>query len=226
MAITSTAAAAVSDTAAKTSKAAASKDKLAKDMNQFLTLLTAQLAHLDPLSPMDSTEFTNQLVQFANVEQNIATNANLEKMIAMQQSQIQMSSVSYIGKTVEAETSSLPLQNSKAEFKYAFSTQPASAIVTIYDEVGVAVKSFAADTTNGPHTVSWDGKDDQGNQLPDGTYKIGVTPMAIKENDDITTAIGVTGKVTGVSTVNGSVSLSLGSATVSIDKIMSIRDAL
>jgi flagellar basal-body rod modification protein FlgD len=226
MTITSTAAAAVSDTASKTSKAAASKDKLAKDMNQFLTLLTAQLAHQDPLSPMDSTEFTNQLVQFANVEQNIATNANLEKMIALQQSQIQMSSVSYIGKTVEAETSSLPLQDGKAEFKYAFSKQPASAVVAIYNDSGSLVRSYTADTTTGPHTIEWDGKDEQGNQMPDGTYKIGVTPMAIKDTDEITTAIGVTGKVTGVSTVNGAVSLSLGDATVSIDKIMSIRDAL
>ena len=77
-----------------------SKNKLAKDLNSFLTLLTSQLKNQDPLSPMDSSEFTNQLVEFAQVEQQISMNDNLTNLIGLTNQSIVTSAVSYIGKTI------------------------------------------------------------------------------------------------------------------------------
>ena len=64
-------------------KTESAKTGLAEDFAQFLTLLTVQLQNQDPLSPMDTTEFTNQLVAFTGVEQQINTNQKLDSLVAM-----------------------------------------------------------------------------------------------------------------------------------------------
>src|SRR5262249_1249462 len=82
----------------------------------FLKLLTPQLQHQDPLSPMDSNQFVSQLVSFAGVEQQIAQNSNLEKLIALQSTGITSGSLGYMGKTVEAVGESNQLANGEARF--------------------------------------------------------------------------------------------------------------
>ncbi|MBF0166423.1 MAG: flagellar hook assembly protein FlgD [Alphaproteobacteria bacterium] len=212
-------------TAAATSKSVASKDKLAADMNHFLMLLTSQLKHQDPLSPMDSTEFTNQLVQFANVEQNIQTNSNLEKMIALQQSSITLSSANYIGKTVSAATTVLPLQNGAANFGYSFDATPAQATMSIVNAAGNVVKMLEVDKTAGSHAVTWDGKDDQGNQLQDGGYKVQIMAVNAK-GEEVTSTVVASGKVTGVSVYGGEVTLKMGGASTLLSNVQSIDETL
>ena len=90
-------------------KAASSKTKLSSDLNSFLTLLTSQLKNQDPLSPMDSTQFTNQLVQFSQVEQQININSNLSSLIGLTQQNIASNVVNYIGKTIEGPSNQAPL---------------------------------------------------------------------------------------------------------------------
>ena len=80
--------------------AAAAQKSLASNFDTFLTLLTTQLQHQDPLSPMDSTEFTQQLVQFSSVEQQISANKNLESLIALTKSRSSADAVSYLGKSL------------------------------------------------------------------------------------------------------------------------------
>ena len=70
-------------TTSRLSGAESGSAALAENFDAFLTLLTTQLRHQDPLEPMDSSEFTNQLVQFTGVEQAIYTNKNLEQLLAM-----------------------------------------------------------------------------------------------------------------------------------------------
>ena len=72
----------------------ASLSKLTEDLDNFLTLLTAQLQHQDPLEPLDTHEFTNQLVQFSSVEQSIQQNKNLESIIELNQNNMAISAVS------------------------------------------------------------------------------------------------------------------------------------
>ena len=85
-----------------TSSAAADSNRLSGDFDQFLTLLTTQLQHQDPLEPLDSNEFVNQLVSFSQVEQAIKSNKQLESLLAMQTTGQAMGALSYIGHTVEA----------------------------------------------------------------------------------------------------------------------------
>ena len=84
----------------------AGRKSLASNFDTFLSLLTTQMKNQDPLSPMDSTEFTNQLVQFAQVEQQINSNESLTNLIGLSQQNIVTNSVNYIGKTVEANIAS------------------------------------------------------------------------------------------------------------------------
>lgn len=204
-----------------TSKAVQSKATLAKDLNHFLTLLTTQLKHQDPLSPMDSTQFTNQLVQFASVEQQINANANLEELITLQEGSQMLSALSYLDKTVEAKTSSLPLQGGAASFTYDLPESAKTTVIAILDSAGIPVYSTGGEITAGEHTLSWDGKDSTGKQLADGTYKVMVTAIGA---DDI--AMDVTtyaqGKVTGVGTESGVISLQLGGVSVPLSDVKSV----
>jgi flagellar basal-body rod modification protein FlgD len=75
-----------STTAASTTKGSTGtvtdRQMLAQNFDQFLTLLTAQLKNQDPTSPMDTNQFTSQLVQFASVEQQMKQNATLTSLVS------------------------------------------------------------------------------------------------------------------------------------------------
>src|ERR1051326_9398368 len=95
------AASTASQTAASTGGSAADAQKtLSSNFDTFLTLLTTQLKNQDPLQPMDSNQFTQQLVQFSQVEQQINSNKNLESLISLTKSQTTTAAVSYLGKTL------------------------------------------------------------------------------------------------------------------------------
>src|SRR5262245_38392064 len=122
-----------------------SQDQLAKfadNFQDFLTLLTEQLKHQDPLSPMDSTPFTSQLVQFTGVEQGILQNKNLNQLIALQGNEQMGSAVNYLGKTVQVGGDSVQLSGSSATIDYGVSpnTTPTKVTITITDQSGVTVK--------------------------------------------------------------------------------------
>src|SRR5436305_5092852 len=121
MADTSTTSVATNALADAQTKVTNSKTTIAKDLNSFLTLLTSQLKNQDPLSPMDSTQFTNQLVQFSQVEQQININSNLSNLIGLTQQSIAGNVVNYIGKTIEGPSSQAPLSNGHMKASYNLS---------------------------------------------------------------------------------------------------------
>src|SRR5579875_3860626 len=154
------------------------------NLNDFLTLLTTQLTHQDPLAPMDSTQFTQQLVGFSQVEQQIQTNSNLSTLISLQQSGQGTNAVSYLGTVVEANGNSLPLVNGQAKFSYTLPSTAQSVKVTISDQNGNVINTVSGSANSGKNVVTWDGTD--------GTGKA-VTPTS-------TTFFGL---VTGVNGING-----------------------
>ncbi len=73
----------------------------ASDFDSFLKLLTAQLRNQDPLSPLDSTQFVEQLASFSSVEQQIETNTLLKELTSgMTQSGLETATL-WIGKEVQ-----------------------------------------------------------------------------------------------------------------------------
>src|ERR1700720_4137539 len=91
---------------------------LAGNFNEFLSLLTTQLQHQDPLSPLDTNQFTQQLVQFASVEQQINMNTQLTTLISLQQTAQATSALSFIGATVVVSGNSAQLAGGQATWNY------------------------------------------------------------------------------------------------------------
>lgn len=203
---------------------AASRTKLADNMDMFLKMLTTQLKNQDPLNPMEGTEFTNQLVQFANVEQQIQVNDNLEKMLSIQQSTTIGATVAYIGKEVMALTDGLPLEDGKANLSYTTPKDITSVTITIKDASGNTVYTKKGDAAAGTHEFTWDGKNKDGKQLDDGSYLVQVSATDVnKKTSDLETA--VTGTVTSVAQANGEVSLFLDKIMVPLNDVVKVSGA-
>lgn len=204
-----------------TTGSSSSAAKLAENFDQFLTLLTTQLKNQDPLSPMDSAQFTQQLVQFAGVEQQINANKNLETLISLQKSSQVMGALDLMGKKVEASSDKVPLMNKQATFAYELPKNAAQAAYAITDSSGRTVFSGTADATAGRHEYTWDGKTKQGVQLPDGAYTISVAAIDAAGNP-IDTTTSVIGTVTGVETGDTGAIMQLGSVKLPIDKLTAV----
>jgi flagellar basal-body rod modification protein FlgD len=183
---------------------------LATNFNSFLQLLTTQLKNQDPLSPLDATQFTTQLVQFSQVEQSINTNSRLDQLVKLQSGSQAVSATSFMGQKIQAFGDTMALTGGSAEYNYTLPVDAASASITIKNSNGDVVRTITgAPTTEGTHELSWDGKDDQGNTMTDGLYTFSVSAKdSAKAAVDVTT--GVQGIVKGVTVDHGVVVLDLG----------------
>lgn len=195
---------------------------LAKNFDDFLRLLTTQLEHQDPLEPLDANEFTNQLVQFSNVEQAIAQNVRLDNLIALQQANQVVGAVSFIGKSVEAVGNVAPLKDGQAQINYVLS-QPAAALsISVVDQQGRIVRTIDGESTVGAHEFVWDGLSDQGLAQPEGIYSFRVTAID-DEGAAFPVATSITGVVTGVSSEDGGITLGLSGIGVPLSDVLSVR---
>lgn len=177
---------------------AASKSLLT-NYDTFLRLLTAQLRVQDPMSPMDAEKFTEQLVQFSSVEQQIQTNQKLESMLAAMVSSAALGLVNYIGKTVEAAGDITQMKNGKATWTLDSSGAADDASVVIRNSAGAIVHEGTMDLTKGENTFEWDGKLANGQTAPDGAYQIEVKGTK-QDGSAVTINTRVKGVVTGVDT--------------------------
>lgn len=209
--------------ATDTSKSAASKSKLAANFDTFLVMLTTQLKHQDPLSPMDSTQFTNQLVQFANVEQQINANSNLESLIKIQKVNQTSAAIGYLGQTVEIGGGGLALQDGKASFSYTLDEDAAAMAITIKDASGKAVRTIIGESGKGRHEMAWDGTDDNGNQLKNGVYSVEIVAMDAEQNQ-LPSATTTYGRVTDVSSDENGTLLSMSGVVTDLGMVLTIRD--
>jgi flagellar basal-body rod modification protein FlgD len=216
--------------AQNTTKEAAQADetalsKLSDDYSTFLTLLTTQLQNQDPLDPMDSAQFTQQLVAFSGVEQQIKANDQLADLIALQQSGAAQQALSYLGKIVEVESSDLSLVNKQGAFSYSFSDVASNVKIEITNSDGEVVRTTTGSGTLGKHQVVWDGKTADGTQLPDGSYTIKVT--ATKTDGTAITASTTTfANVSAVETTAEGTSITAGYYKIAPDKILSVHEYL
>ena len=207
------------------STASADSQQLSADMNTFLTLLTTQLKYQDPLDPMDTAEFTNQLVQYSSVEQAIKTNTKLDSLLSMNIANLGAQAVSYIGKVAQVLGDVMPLEGGKAKATYTFEENVKSAVITVKDMNGKIVYSEQGKITAGTHEFTWDGKDSDGNQLEDGAYQIEVTAKAESGNGTPSVMTTVFGRVTGVASDSNGVYVGLGDAvTANLNDILTVRN--
>ena len=202
----------------------ASKSKLFGDMETFLFLLVNQLKNQDPLDPMDTAEYTNQLVQYANVEQAIQTNSYLETMISQNVASVGAQAVSYMDEIVQIESTTVPLYEGYAKFSYTLDANATNVTVSLLDSSNKVVKTFAEGSKEaGRYVLEWDGKNAAGETIEDGAYKI-VVSATDSANADIGAFKTAFGKVTGVAFDGDSVAISIGASVIgTMEKILAVH---
>lgn len=178
-----------SATAASQSAAATSRSKLSANFDTFLKLLTEQLKNQDPTDPMDTAEFTQQLVQYSQVEQQIETNSNFEALIGLQKTSAASAALGYLGKTVVTKGDLASLESGSAQWGYQLPANSPDTQLIVSDSRGRVVRTVAGERGAGAHTFAWDGKGQNGQTLPDGVYRLEVKA---KGADDKNMAVPIT----------------------------------
>lgn len=199
-------------------------ENLQDDLNRFLNLLVTQLKNQDPLDPMDSNEFTSQLVQFASVEQQIYQNANLEKLVNAQETSQISSMVNFIDKTIEVDAERFPLENGQAEFTYTMPAGAKSASIIIRSPAGLTIYEQDANLDQGQHTFEWDGRNSAGQTMADGEYSAIITGLS-NQNELLNISQTAFGRVTGIGIDNGVTSLFMGDIEVPQTKVLSVKES-
>jgi flagellar basal-body rod modification protein FlgD len=198
--------------------------QLAGNFDTFLKLLTTQLQNQDPMSPMDSNQFTQQLVAFSGVEQQINTNDNLQSLIALSLSQQASAAVNYIGHSVVMTSGKGALQSGAVDWTYNLSAASSATTLTVKDASGKVVYSTGGETAQGNNDFSWDGKDQNGNQLPDGQYTLSVTATAA-DGSAVSSTIASKALVTAVDMSGNTPMLVLGAMEIPLSDVSLVGSA-
>lgn len=192
------------------------------DYNTFLNLLTAQIQNQDPLSPMDTTQWTQQLVQYSQVEQSLKTNDYL-KTIAAHSGDTMSNAVSYIGKTVSTTDPTATLNNGSANWNYNVADDAAAVTLKVTDSNGnVLYSETNTDVASGDHGFTWDGKTSSGKAMTSGDYTLSVTATDAS-GDTVATTRGVTGTVSSASTASdGTIEITVNGSKVPLSSVTSV----
>ena len=184
------------------------------NFNTFLKILTTQLQNQDPTAATDPNQFTQELVEFSGVEQQLNTNSDLQTLINLTKNSSGLTAtLGYIGAYVETpatSTNQLPLQKGQAELAYTLPAGVSNVSINVLDSTGKQVATLAGPTTAGLDRVAWDGKDSDGNQLADGTYTFQFSATGPNGSAITVSDIRTVGLVSSVqSNSDGSISLQL-----------------
>jgi flagellar basal-body rod modification protein FlgD len=210
-------------TSSSSSSGTDAMQQLSGNFDTFLQLLTTQLQNQDPTSPMDTNQFTQQLVEYSQVEQQIDTNTNLNTLITQGTSQSGAYATSYLGKTVTVSGGKGALTNGEANWSYNLGAAAASTVLTVTNASGQTVYTGAGGTAQGANSFSWNGKDNNGNQLPDGTYTLNVA-ASDTGGTAITSTVTSSGQVSEVDMSSGSPQLVIGAMEVALSSISNVTN--
>jgi flagellar basal-body rod modification protein FlgD len=195
------------------------------DFNTFLSLLTTQLQNQSPTSPVDSNQFTQQLVEFAGVQQQVQSNTYLQQLVSASQSSQISSAASYVGTTVQASGDQGYLTSGgSATFGYTLPSTASSVQVTIKDSAGNTVFTGSGTGNSGSNTVTWNGTNSlNGSTEPAGTYTISVAATGTG-GTSLTATPYISGTVSSASISNGVVELNIGGLQVPATSVTNISN--
>jgi flagellar basal-body rod modification protein FlgD len=211
--------------ASSTAQAANSSasQQLAGNFDEFLQLLTTQLQNQNPLDPLDTNQFTQQLVEFAGVEQQINMNTNLQTLISMQQTSEATSALQLVGSTVTVggQTATLSNATGSSAIWNLTAASPATANLTITNSSGQTAFTGTMALNAGSQSFSWNGMGSNGQTWPDGTYNLTVTATGAN-GQTVNVSSQVQGVVSAVDTNVNPPTLTVGGQTVQISQVTSI----
>lgn len=190
---------------------------LADNFQSFLQLLTTQLQNQNPLDPLDTNQFTQQLVQFAQVEQQLKSNDQLAALLSVQQSMQTTQALGYVGHIVAIEGKTTTLANGSAGWSFN-ATKPSTATINIQNAAGSTVYTGTFSLQAGTQNFLWDGKDNNGNTMPDGEYTMSITAQDAS-GQTVAVSTEIQGVVDSVDVSKSPPVLNVGGKDYTIDKI-------
>lgn len=205
---------------------ATSVESLSENYELFLSVLTAQLENQNPLDPTDTDEMTSQLVNYAQVEQQILSNSYLENLVLATNNESASVAISLVGMEVTYVADDLEFTDGDTlSWSYDMPADMESATVQVLDENGDVVYSEPVSTDEGAYTFSWDGTKTNGATADDGTYSLQIVGTDA-DGESVTIDPNTTSVVTQVDWSDGSAQLIMeNGATVSLSNIVSATAA-
>jgi flagellar basal-body rod modification protein FlgD len=197
--------------------------QVADNYQTFLSLLTTQLKNQDPLSPLDTNQFTQQLTQMTGVEQQLLSNQLLQQLVGQNQGGGLTAAVGLIGKTVTANGSTAALQGGSATWQFSTASPPASLTASVADSSGKTVWSAAlAPNGAGAQSFTWNGQNQAGvQQTNGGTYTLTVT-AADASGANIPVSTDLSGTATAVQQLNGQTMVTVGGVQVPLSSVTGV----
>ncbi len=209
-------------TTSTTSTTTATKG-LADKFDQFLLLLTTQLKNQSPLDPMDVNQFTQQLVQYSQVEQQIKGNDYLSQLLSTQERNQTSNLASYIGTEVTSDGKIAAFDGIRTAEWTVTAAAPAQATMTILDANGNVVQTGALTLAQGPQAINWDGTTSAGSKAPAGRYTLQIDAKDTS-GTTVTTTTAITALIDGVDLSNPQAPvLKSGTVSIPLDQVTGIR---
>jgi len=202
---------------------ALASQQIAGNFQTFLQLLTTQLQNQNPLDPLDTNQFTQQLVEFAGVEQQLNTNQSLQTLVSLQQTAQSTQALQFVGKTAVVKGDTAALTNSQATWD--LNVPSASTLTaTITNSVGQTVftGTYPANAGNN-QPFTWDGKGNDGTQWPDGQYKMTATAVDASGNS-VGVPTEIQDVVSSVDLTQSPPLLTIGGQTYTVNQIQRIAN--
>lgn len=200
-----------------------SSKKVGKDA--FLRLLIAQLEHQDPISPTENTEFTAQLAQFNTLEQIETMNSNLTSLLQAQETMNGFQAFNFIGKQIQAHGNSIQVHSGQAStLRYTLAGNSTATTLDIYNQDNGLVQRLEAHNEGpGDHVITWDGRNAQGERVPEGTYTFTVSAVN-RAGGQINTDTLIQGKVEGIEFVNNRPQLLIDGRQIELSSVISLTE--
>lgn len=212
--------------AASAAPATAAAKTFGADLNMFLKMLTTQMQNQDPLNPMDSTQYTQQLAQYSQVEQTIQQTSTLKDILAKFDSQNLVQATGMIGNSATFTSATAGLSGTTpASWSYTLPQIPGSATATIRSASGTTMATRTLTPGQSAGDISWDGTTDAGGRAPDGPYTIAITAADVAGRT-LTPTITTAGTIDKVAAANGSVRLSVNGAEQDLATMISQAKAV
>jgi flagellar basal-body rod modification protein FlgD len=205
----------------KTTTSSKATASIADNFQTFLTLLTTQLQHQNPLDPLDTNQFTAQLVQFAGVEQQLKSNDQLASLVKLQTAAESTQALSFVGATAVVDGSTTALKNGAAAWALGV-TKPSTVSVTINNSTGQTV--FSGDYTINAgqnQTFNWDGRGTDGTKWPDGYYTLTATGKDAS-GQSVAVSTEIRGVVDSADLSQSPPILSIGGQNFTVDKVKKV----
>jgi flagellar basal-body rod modification protein FlgD len=207
-------------TGASSVSGALDNTEIASNFTTFLQLLTTQLKNQDPLSPIDTNQFTQQLVEFAQVEQQMKSNDQLTSLVSLEKSAVASTALAYVGATVVVDGATGQLASGTAKWNLNV-TKPSTATIAIKDSTGQNAFTGTISVNPGTQPFTWNGRGNDGRQWPDGSYTLSATAVDAN-NQSVGISTEVQAVVDSVDLTQDPPQLSINGQNFTLDKIKRI----